>query len=316
MYGQKNGVNLKQVRKKFVTESLPSMSESHSESASTNYTTALTHAPASNSSSSSSAKKKDPRELLLIAFNSHVDKLRSAIQVAAPNPTSSTKSVPSVPRELRPRTASSSATITKTSSENEECASEVAPDVDDHMNFEGSIQSPAASRETSTGTGGGNRSAHRETDIVGPSAMSSSGTGSAQLTRKQILSNAALERRRVQRRLSQQSDGSTTEEAVTDTKINDAILSSALDRLQSLFTRQYKPAPTQVWASRKRNGKEAVRANFPYIPIKKQVGWVHSSRQDIRNPSVPLSEELRLFESYVSVSVGVDSRILVDNLQI
>jgi polysaccharide deacetylase 2 family uncharacterized protein YibQ len=119
-----------------------------------------------------------------------------------------------------------------------------------------------------------------------------------------MLSNAALEKRRIQRRLSNQSNGEKdTVELVTDTMINDAILTSALDRLQSLFSRQYKPAPTQVWAQQRNAKGNRKLLKFPLLPLKKQVGWFNDiSQQDLQYQSLSISDELVLFAKYVSVS--------------
>ena len=244
-------------------------------------------------------KEISQRDILLDAFNLHVQKLRNSF----------------IPQDSVQGSTPKHQDVVDLHGENEistEPSLELTNNVDEHMDFEASAARIKSSSSSSDSNSDRNISinvnSHSvmntvEMSALASTAISSSSSSSSKLTRKQMLSNAALEKRRVQRRLSNQSNGEDDPEPVTDAMVNGAILTSGLDRIFSLFSRQYKPAPTQVWAKERNAKGDGKPVKFPLVPSKKQVGWLEASHQDLEFQSLPISDELVLFAKYVSVSV-------------
>lgn len=264
-------------------------------------------------------KEAPHRNNLYAAFDRHVDKLRRSLLQALPSssPTSTPTEILQTIRIKVPGLRSQSEEVHDLTMDDEEELSTKTPtkdvhieddaelpdDIDAHMNFESSIprvtSAIATNSSSSSSSGGGNvRALNTMVDM-------SSSSSASKMTRKQLLSNAALEKRRMQRRLSSQSEGDSDAEPVTDAMVNTAILTSSLDRLQSLFKKQYKPAPTQILSQQKSSQGSGSRSELPFVPLKKEVGWLKVFQQNLHAKSMSLSEELRLFAEYVWVSANL-----------
>jgi hypothetical protein len=120
--------------------------------------------------------------------------------------------------------------------------------------------------------------------------------GKDKLTKKQLLSNAALEKRKVQRRLSK----SLPSEEITTEAINEQITHSHIDRLQNMLPPGIRTYNQFQKPMKKRHSP---KDQLPFKPLKKHVLWLPLSQQN-DNTLVPLTKELEKFSAYVSVCVS------------
>jgi len=135
--------------------------------------------------------------------------------------------------------------------------------------------------------------------------------GKSQITRKQMLSNAVIERRKARDRVirsenqsksivggskkQQQQKGMTNE--MMNERIEESILSSALDRIASLLPKGDNKRPRMQFVS-KRDKRPWMM--LPFTPLKKNVCWLDTKAQDARH-NISLSEEIAKFANYVEV---------------
>lgn len=116
---------------------------------------------------------------------------------------------------------------------------------------------------------------------------------SSKLSKKQLLSKLAIERRKQRRRLERRSLGSDSGETtiVTNEMLDEMMLQSYLSRIVSMLPscKRKRPAPTPMKSSR-----TSLWRLFPLTSRPKACPW-------FKDRSDNLSDELRNFASYVKV---------------
>jgi hypothetical protein len=116
-------------------------------------------------------------------------------------------------------------------------------------------------------------------------------------SRKQLLQQLANQKRKIVNRHQQKADANS--QPLSQDMIDEAIIRSSIDRLQSLLPSRKgectkPPSPYNL--------PKSTINDIPYLSNKSTVPWM-----TVSNAPVSLSEELRMFAAYVSVS---DSHLL------
>jgi DNA polymerase sigma len=83
---------------------------------------------------------------------------------------------------------------------------------------------------------------------------------------------------------------------ITDDMISETMLKTLVDRIESALPKRYVPSPSQS----RPHSQALCWKHLPFLPLKRNVSWLQLKQQD-RNVTVSVAEELLAFASYVKV---------------